>query len=447
MELRHRRGEARAEPAREHGRDALVRELSRAAEPLPALDEQAFGDLFDRFADATVVLIGEATHGTREFYRARAAITRRLVARHGFGIVAIEGDWPDVAAVDRYVRDRPRRERAEPVFGRFPQWLWRNREMDEFVQWLRRFSAERPYEDRAELRGLDIYSMGASIAAVLAYLDRIEPRAAAEARRRYGCLTPWQDEPADYGRDVLRGSPSCEGAVVAQLRELLDRRLADVGDGEEFFDAAQNARLVQAAERYYRTMYHGSRESWNLRDAHMFETLQHSLERRGPRAKAVVWAHNSHLGDARATEMGQRGELNIGQLCRQRWDGAAVLIGQGTDRGTVLAADDWGEPGRTKAIVPSREDSWERRFREAGVPRALTVWRDDAPRQDLLSGPQLERAIGVIYRPDTERYSHYFDAELGRQFDAWLWFEETHPVTPLGGDVSFGMPETWPFGL
>jgi erythromycin esterase-like protein len=427
---------------------ALQRELAVGSEPLPAIDDEAFGACFDRFGDSRVVLIGEATHGTSEFYRARAALTRRLVTHHGFNIVALEADWPDAAAVDRYVRDRPRRPHAEPVFTRFPQWMWRNLEVDEFVQWLHGFNAQRPAEERVELRGLDIYSLHSSSSAVIEYLDRTDPRAAAEARRRYGCLTPWQDEPASYGRDVLRGEPDCEGAVVAQLRELLDARLQRAAtDGEELFEAAQNARLVRAAESYYRVMYQGARESWNLRDRHMFETLERSLERRGPRAKAVVWAHNSHIGDAAATEMGARGEINIGHLCRQRWPGATVLIGQGTDRGTVIAADDWGEPARVKSVVPSREDSWERQFLDTGLGRALTDWRERPELQELLAAPRLERAIGVIYRPDSERASHYFEAHLGKQFDAWLWFEDTLAVTPLSGDSTSEAPDTWPSGL
>jgi erythromycin esterase-like protein len=430
------------------GRHVPVAALRAASEALPPIENPAFGARFDRFGSARVVLVGEATHGTSEFYRARAELTRRLITQHGFNIVAVEADWPDAAAVDRYVRERPRVERAEPVFARFPTWMWRNLEVEEFVHWLHAFNRERPARERVEFRGLDIYSLGASISAVLAYLDQADPAAAADARRRYGCLTPWQDEPATYGRDVLRGDPGCESAVIAQLRELLDRRLGGLaGDGEEFFEATQNARLVRSAESYYRVMYHGARESWNLRDQHMFETLERLLERRGPGAKAVVWAHNSHIGDASVTEMGQRGEINIGLLSRRRWPGQTALIGQGTDRGTVVAADDWGQAMRVKTVRPSREDSWERQFRDAGIVRSLTDWRERPDLRDALSDARLERAIGVIYRPESERMSHYFDAELSGQFDAWLWFEETSALTPLQGDQTVGMPDTWPFGL
>lgn len=424
--------------------------LRAAAEPLPPIDDPAFIRSFDRYGDARVVLIGEATHGTSEFYRARAAITRHLIAAHGFNIVAVEADWPDAARVDRYLRQRPSAAAAEPAFTRFPAWMWRNLEVREFIDWLVGHNQASEAAARVEFRGLDVYSLRSSIAAVLAYLGKVDPEAAALARKRYGCLSPWQGEPSAYGRGVLRGLDSCEAVVVAQLRELLERRLEYAGrDGEDFFDAAQNARIVRAAEQYYRIMYHGSTESWNLRDRHMFETLQRLLERRGPAAKAVVWAHNSHLGNAAATSMGWAGEFNIGELARKAWRERAVLIGQGTDRGTVMAADDWDEPRQIMTVRPSRPDSWERRFVDAGAPRTLTDWRDGRNDEllELLRTVHLERAIGVIYRPHTERQSHYFEAVLAEQFDAWIWFETSEAVTPLGPEHLEGTPDTYPFGL
>jgi erythromycin esterase-like protein len=300
-----------------------------------------------------------------------------------------------------------------------------------------------------EFRGLDIYSLGSSIAAVLAYLDQHDPEAAKDARRRYGCLTPWQDEPARYGRAVLYGREPCEPQVVAQLQDLLNSRLDRMkGDGEAFLDAAQNARIVRAAEQYYRIMYEGSRESWNLRDRHMFDTLQHLMAAR-PEAKAIVWAHNSHIGNAAATSMGWEGEFNVGELCRTAYGDDAVSIGFGTDRGTVAAADDWDEPMRVKKVLPARQDSYERLFRDTGLARSLTDWRPHT-RGELraaLSDPRLERAIGVVYRPDTELLSHYFRAVLAEQFDAFVWFEDTHAVTLLGREHATAMPETYPFGL
>jgi protein-L-isoaspartate(D-aspartate) O-methyltransferase len=426
--------------------------LWEAAERLPELDDPAFGRLFDRFAEARVVLLGEATHGTSEFYRARAAITRTLVERHGFGIVAVEADWPDAAAVDRYVRHKAPLADAAPAFRRFPTWMWRNVEVHDFVDWLRAHNAGLDPARRAGFFGLDLYNMSASMRAVIDYLDTVDPEAARVARERYGCLTPWQKDPATYGRAVLGGGHAkCEAAVVAMLRELFEKEMSYQTRGAEgFFDAAQNARLVAAAERYYRVMYYGAAESWNLRDRHMFETLEQLLAWRGKGSKAVVWAHNSHVGHAAATEMGEmRGEINIGQLCRERFGEAAVLIGFGTDRGTVAAASDWDGAMEIKQVRPAHRDSYERLCRESGVSRFLVDLREGlAP--DLRSAllyPRLQRAIGVIYRPETELASHYFDACLPRQFDAYLWFEETRAVTPLPTTARAGMPDTYPFGL
>ncbi len=424
--------------------------LRRHAAALPETDDEAFAALFDRYGDARVVLIGEASHGTSEFYRTRAAITRRLIERHGFSIVAVEADWPDAARIDHQVRRQQPPDWQRRAFQRFPTWMWRNTEVAEFCDWLAGFNRERPAERRVEFRGLDVYSLGASIEAVLAYLDRTDTQAAREARQRYGCLSPWQRAPVDYGRLVFHGSQSCEEAVVEQLRSMLELRLESLGrDGEDFFDATQNARVVRAAEHYYRTMFHGSTASWNLRDRHMFDTLRTLLEHRGPEARAVVWAHNSHIGNASATAMGWAGEFNIGELCRTAWGRDAVLIGMGTDRGEVACASNWDEPMRIKQVRPSHPDSWEQLFLRTGIPASLTDWRDggSAELRELLAETLLERAIGVIYRPESERQSHYFEAVLGEQFDAWIWREQTHAVTALGPrQPQAGQAETYPFG-
>ena len=298
-----------------------------------------------------------------------------------------------------------------------------------------------------------MYSMGASIAAVLEYLDRVDPEAAALARERYGCLTPWQQSPATYGRAVLTERyRSCEAAVVRQLRELLHNRFDYEHDHDDaFLDAAQNARLVAAAERYYRIMYYGGAESWNLRDTHMFETLQHLLQAKGPNARAIVWAHNSHIGDARHTDMGElRGELNIGQLCREHFGDAAALIGFGTHTGTVAAASEWDGDMEIKNVRPSHPDSVERRCHDSGIARFLLDLREgehDAARRKLLQ-PLLERFIGVIYLPETELQSHYAQVSLPQQLDAYVWFDQTRAVTPLGPQhAKPGAPETYPFGV
>ena len=429
--------------------DTAAALVESAAEPLPPLDDPAFGDAFDRFGDARIVLLGEASHGTSEFYRARAAITRRLIERHGFTMVAVEADWPDAAAIDRNVRQRPFGT-LDPPFQRFPTWMWRNQEFFEFVLWLREHNAGLPEERRASFHGLDLYNLNGSIRAVIDYLDRVDPDSAAIARERYGCLAPWRDAPHAYGRlAITEGYARCEKAVVAVLRELVSKQAALIAaDGDDFLDATQNARLVANAEAYYRAMYYSSAESWNLRDEHMFDTLDLMLRTKGEGAKAVVWAHNSHIGDARFTEMGmERGELNLGQLARAGYGDAARLIGFGTHSGTVAAADDWDAPMKIKQVNPSRPDSYERVCHDSGVDRFFLDLRPQREVRDALTTPRLERFIGVIYRPDTERWSHYSTAILPEQFDAFVWFDETSAVTPIPGPERAGDEETWPFGL
>jgi erythromycin esterase-like protein len=431
--------------------DSLSAAIARAAEPLPPVEDPAFAAAFDRYAHRRVVLLGEASHGTHEFYAARAAITRRFVEQHGFTIVAVEADWPDAAVLDRHIRHLPQSDRAEPPFQRFPTWMWRNTVIAQLMGDLRELNRSREPAAMAGFYGLDMYNMAGSISAVLSYLDANDPEAAAVARERYGCLMPWQEEPADYGRAAITsGYGWCEEAALRQCRDLLDRAL-ESGDGEGLFSAAMNARLVTAAERYYRVMYYGGAESWNLRDAHMADTLDHLLEHGGPGAKAVVWAHNSHIGDARATEMGQRRkEHNLGQLVRERWGAEAALVGFGTHTGTVTAASDWDGERETKHVLPSRADSYERLCHDAGVARFLLDLGPaaDPALLDALMEPRLERYIGVIYRPDTERWSHYSRSTLPQQFDAWVWFDETNGLQPLAGaEPHHGIPETWPFGV
>ena len=432
--------------------DAVPRAIAEAAKPLHSVDGSDVESLLDDIGDARVVLLGEATHGTAEFYRARAALTRRLIDAHGFNVVAAEADWPDATRIDRYVRHRARDHHAEPAFSRFPTWMWRNEEVLVFVEWLRDWNAARPSGERASFHGLDLYGLSASMAAVIDYLDKVDPEAARVARERYGCLTPWQKDPAAYGRAaLLEGNRRCERPVLEMLRDLLNRRLEYFAeDPDAYLDAEGNARLITAAETYYRTMYYGYAESWNQRDRHMFETLERLLEARGRNSKAVVWAHNSHVGDATATEMGvAREEINIGQLARDRFGDAAVLVGFGTDRGRVAAATDWGGPMEIKDVRRAREGSYEALFHASGVP-SLYLDLAAQKKHDLghtLLRPRLERAIGVIYRPETELLSHYFEASLPQQFDRYLWFDVTSPVTPLTADPGTGMPDTYPFGL
>ncbi len=430
----------------------IVERVAEAAERLPAIEDPAFAAVVDRFADCRVVLLGESTHGTAQFYDARAAFTRRLIERHGFRLVAVEADWPDAAAIDRYVRQLPAAEHQEPPFRRFPTWMWRNTSVEALVEWMRGYNAQRAPDQRAGFFGLDIYSLGSSIATVVSYLNRVDPEGAREARERYGCLLPWREDPSRYGRAVLSGrTRDCEDEVIAQLQALLEKQLDYAMRGREpFFDAAQNAHLVASAEQYYRLMYYGGPESWNLRDTHMFDTLARLLDTYAPGAKAVVWAHNSHIGDADATAMGRdHGETNIGRLCRARFGKDAALIGFSTSRGTVAAASDWDGPMQVMDIVPARADSYEALFQRTGIDRCFVDLREGMHEQAraLLTVPRQERFIGVVYRPDTEFASHYAFACLPQQFDALAWFDRTDAVKALPTAARSGMPETYPFGL
>jgi protein-L-isoaspartate(D-aspartate) O-methyltransferase len=424
--------------------------IAKVAEDLPPIEDPAFGRLFDRFGDRRVVMLGEATHGTSEFYQARAAITRHLIEHHGFNIVAVEADWPDAAAIDRYIRQRSAQNTAE-IFQRFPRWMWRNAEFSAFVTWMRESNGRKADPTlQTAFYGLDLYNMSGSIATVLKYLDKTDPDAAAIARERYGCLTPWQNDPATYGRAALSsGYRTCEEAVLQQCRDLLQQRLTEGPDGDEFLDAAQSAKLLASAERYYRIMYYGGRHAWNLRDSYMAETLEHLLDARGQNAKAVVWAHNSHIGDARHTDMGVvHEEVNLGQLCRQRFEGETAAIGFGTHDGQVAAASDWDGEMKIKDIAPSLSDSYERLCHDSRKPRFLLDFDRDQLLHDRLVEKRLERFIGVIYRPETERMSHYMLASLPQQYDAFVWFDHTHPIRPLDrASDTEGTPDTFPFGL
>jgi protein-L-isoaspartate(D-aspartate) O-methyltransferase len=431
--------------------DRRIRDLvADACEPFNSIETANIDPLLERIGNCSVVLIGEATHGTSEFYRLRSRITAELITRKHFRCVAIEGDWPDAARIDHYVRHFDDAPSEWLAFARFPTWMWRNQDVREFVDWLRIHNSNRPADERVAFHGLDLYSLYSSIRAVLEYLDNVDPATAALARQRYGCLTPWQSDPATYGRAALSGSyRSCEEDVVRMLAEIAGKRREYAEhDGERFLDAVQNARLVANAEQYYRIMYYGSRSSWNLRDKYMFETLQALREHYWPENKIVVWAHNSHVGDASATEMASRGEFNIGSLCRSAFAKDMYSIGFGTDNGTVAAASDWDGPMEVKPLRPAMEQSYERLFHETTLPGFSLSLRDTAARlRDGLSRRRLQRAIGVIYRPETEFASHYFEAVLPRQFDEYIWIDSTRAVVPIGTPELEGMPDTYPFGV
>jgi protein-L-isoaspartate(D-aspartate) O-methyltransferase len=430
--------------------EELPRQIARHAQAFESIETVDLAPLLRRIGDARVVLLGEASHGTSEFYRMRERITRELIEKKGFTFVAIEGDWPDAARIDHYVRHFEYSPKEWTAFARFPQWMWRNEEVRGFVDWLRQHNHGKPLHKRAAFYGLDIYSLYTSIGEVLAYLDKTDPQAARVARERYGCLTPWQSDPAAYGEAMLSGGlATCEKDVVAMLKDILIKQNVYMAEGsEKYLNAVHNARLIASAEQYYRIMYYGSRASWNLRDTHMFETLNALLEHHGSASKAIVWAHNSHIGNAAATEMSARGETNIGELCRNGLGNAAYSIGFGTDSGSVAAATHWDAPMEVKAVRPSHHASYERQCHESGVLRfALPLRTGDPDLKRALMKPRLERAIGVIYRPETELASHYFQAVLPDQFDEYIWFDRTHAVTPFEAKAIEGLPDTYPFGL
>jgi protein-L-isoaspartate(D-aspartate) O-methyltransferase len=420
-------------------------------EPFTSIDSADLAGLLQRIGDARLVLLGESTHGTSEFYRLRARITRALIEHKGFSFVSIEGDWPDTARIDQYVRHFEYPASEWTAFARFPVWMWRNQEVRAFVDWLRMHNRGLPASSKAAFHGLDLYSLYNSIQSVLEYLDRVDATAAAIARHRYACLAPWQADPAVYGQAALTGAyRSCETEVASMLTDLLKKRSAYVAhDGERFLDAVQNARLVANAEHYYRIMYYGSRASWNLRDTHMYETLRNLLEYHGASSKGVVWAHNSHVGDSDATEMAAREEFNIGRLCKKDYGPSCYSIGFGTDRGTVAAAKNWGESMQIMNVRPALTGSYERACRDTGTPRFFLPLRSvkEYPDYSNVMQPRLQRAIGVIYRPETELQSHYFEAVLPRQFDEFIWMETTKAVTPISTRELEGVAETYPFGL
>jgi erythromycin esterase-like protein len=390
--------------------------------------------------EASFVLLGESTHGTDEFYRERARITRRLVDEQGFRAVAIEGDWPDAERVNRYVRgmggDRTAAE-ALSGFTRFPEWMWPNEPVRELVEWMRTRNAGRPAAEQVGFYGMDLYSLTESVEQLARTLDTLDPQAARRTRERLRCFAPYRDRPEAYGAAAAeRASASCQDEADAVWADL-ERTLAaerDPARAEARFSALMNARVIRGAEEYYRTSFTGGISPWNLRDRHMaamLDALTAHLQAQGARPAVVGWAHNTHMGDARVTEPGEQGEWNVGQLMRQRADGRAVLVGFTTYAGTVRAAREWGGRAENRPLRPALPESYGALFHQTGVRNFLLIFRGDEPLQAALAGPRLERAVGVLYLPETERASHYFQASLSRQFDAVIHVDSTHAVAPL----------------
>lgn len=420
-----------------------------------------YEDLLSWIGDRSMVLLGEASHGTREFYRERCRITKRLIEEKGFVAVAVEADWPDAYRVNRFVTGASSDADAVTALGdfkRFPSWMWRNEEVASFIGWLREYNDAR-CDTAAKTRfyGLDLYSLRASMEAVVSYLEVADPEAAARARERYSCFDLVGGEGMDYGHAVNIGlHPSCEKDVVAELLDLRRQAMALIArDGlvaaDEYFFAEQNARLVRNAERYYRAMYQGRVSSWNLRDQHMADTLRslvgHLASALG-RSKVVVWEHNSHVGDAQATELGRSGEFNVGQLARATWADDCYLVGFTTHHGHVSAASNWGGPVERKRVRPALAGSFEELLHNGPADDFMVRLGRYTPAP--LSQVLLERAIGVVYRPDTERASHWFHAHLAAQFDAVVHLDHTSAVRPLDRTELWDAgepPETYPSGL
>jgi erythromycin esterase-like protein len=440
--------------------DVLLSGLRQHLRTLPsAAAEEAL--LVGQLSRARLALLGEASHGTHEFYAERAQLTQRLIRDHGFNAVVVEADWPDAWRVNRYIRgksDDPDAAAALSGFERFPTWMWRNTVVRDFVEWLREYNHGRAPSQHVGFYGMDLYSLYRSMAAVLAYLDQADPEAAQRARSRYACFDHFGEDSKAYGYAASFGmKSSCEDEAIQQLREM-NRRATDflagsTEDRADLFFAQQNARLVRNAEEYYRTMFHGRVSSWNLRDNHMVETLQaldRHLQGLAGKVRMAVWAHNSHLGDASATEMGDIGEWNVGQLARDRWGDEALSVGFSTDHGTVTAASEWDGVAERKHVRAGLPGSYEELFHQAGEERFWLPLRGNAALAELLQNKRLQRAIGVIYLPQTERQSHYFHTRLPAQFDAMIHIDHTRAVQPLVPEPVWhaGEPaETYPSGL
>ena len=420
-----------------------------------------YDPLMDLVGNSRFTLLGEASHGTHDFYHTRAQITQWLIKEKGYSAVAVEADWPDAHRVNRYVQGRGDDADAVEALGsfkRFPTWMWRNTDVVEFVAWLREYNDALPDSARkVGFYGLDLYSLHASARAVLEFLDKVDPEAAQRARYRYACFEHFGEDTQAYGYAASFGlSKSCEDEVISQLIEM-QRRASDLAnrdghlDPDAFFIAEQNARLVANAERYYRSMFASHIGSWNLRDQYMVETLDALANHIGPSsAKIALWAHNSHLGDARASQMGASGEWNVGQLLRQRHGQDTVLVGFTTYTGTVTAASNWDGPAERKRVRPALSGSYESLFHAAGVPSFLLILRGATWLSGVLNQEMLERAIGVIYLPESERVSHYFKARLANQFDALVHMDETRAVEPLERTSQWEageFPETYPFAV
>jgi erythromycin esterase-like protein len=431
--------------------DELTVHLNQIEHPLR--DERDLDPLMERIGDARYVLLGEASHGTSDFYIWRDRISRRLVEEKGFSFIAVEGDWPDCYRVNRYVKGYPESgENAIEVlhaFARWPTWMWANQEVRSLVEWLREHNRGAREEEKVGFYGLDVYSLWESMEVVEKYLRRVDPEAARRARLAYGCFDDYRQDVQEYARATALVPTSCEDEVVEILRELRRRAPQYREDGREaFFNAEQNALTARNAEMYYRAMVRGGPGSWNLRDMHMVETLNRLMTHHGPHARAIVWEHNTHICDARATDMARAGMVNVGQLVRQEYgEEEVVLVGFSSYEGTVIAGEEWGAPMERMRVPPAREGSWERIFHDRSGCDRLIVFEPGEP--DDLMRPLGHRAIGVVYNPAHEQFGNYVPTVLPYRYDALLYIDHTHALHPLHmRELRDGeLPETYPSGV
>ena len=412
---------------------------------------QDLDPLLDMIGDSRYVLIGEASHGTSDYYLWRARLSQRLIQEKGFSFIAVEGDWPDCYRVNRYVKHYDNAGTSAydvlQAFHRWPTWMWANWEVAAFTEWLRQHNQNRPPEERVGFYGLDVYSLWESLGEVVEYLQKFDPEAVETAKRAFDCFEPYGEDVQRYAWATAMIPTNCETEVIETLMELRRRTPTYPSDHEASFDAEQNALVMVNGEQYYRTMVLSDNSSWNVRDHHMAETLERLMAHHGDNAKAIVWEHNTHIGDARATDMASAGMVNVGQLVRERQQAeGVVLVGFGSHHGSVVASDSWGAPMERMPVPPARLDSWEGMLHSASAVDRILLLRDDpADEYRELRG---HRAIGVVYHPDRERYGNYVPTILAQRYDAFIYLDETQALHPLHIEsVSKAAPDLYPWGF
>lgn len=415
----------------------------------PITKEKDLDVLIEEIGDARVVMLGEASHGTSEYYTWRTAISRRLIEDKGFSFIAVEGDWPECYAVNRFVKgyQNSGRKIADvlEVYRRWPTWMWANWEVAALIEWIRDFNHLRTVREKIGFFGLDVYSLWESLEQVLKYMEQRNGKAAEAARNAVRCFEPFHRDPQTYAHATAFVPTDCEDEVV-QMLEQVSRRPVYPDDPEHEFNTTQNALVAVNAEKYYRAMIRGGANSWNVRDTHMMETLDRLLEFHGPDAKAIIWEHNTHIGDARYTDMANDGMFNIGQLARERYGrGAVKLVGFGTYQGSVIAGKSWGAPMQKMDVPPAQEGSWEHMLHEMSTEDKIILSRD------LKEVPELKRhiphrAIGVVYDPKFEQLGNYVPTIIPERYDAFLYFDETEGVHPLHMKIRGAKePELYPW--